>query len=165
MPYDWSRFRLRIPVAAATEVIYNRWATSEGLTSWFLRQADFDSNEGLRRGEDELVRPGDSYLWRWHGYADDVQEKGTILLANHSDELSFSFGKAGKVHMRITRVKDMAICEIEQTEIPTDEQGIELYHLGCMKGWLFYLANLKSLLEGGIDLRNRDIALTDMINA
>jgi uncharacterized protein YndB with AHSA1/START domain len=162
---DWSRFTLRIPINASTEEVYKRWSSSAGLVSWFLREANFKNNEGVPKYADEPLRPGDSYLWRWHGYADDVIEQGTILSANHADAISFSFGKAGNVNVKIFTAKNVAICEIEQYDIPTDEQGKEYYHLGCTKGWLFYLANLKSLLEGGIDLRNRDVELKDMINA
>lgn len=39
------------------------------------------------------------------------------------------------------------------------------YHIGCTKGWNFYLTNLKSLLEGGIDLRNRNKGLKEVINS
>jgi hypothetical protein len=39
------------------------------------------------------------------------------------------------------------------------------YHLGCKTGWTFYLANLKSLMEGGIDLRNKNEKIQRVINA
>lgn len=162
---DWSRFTLRIPVNASIEEVYKRWNSSAGLVSWFLREAHFKNNEGIPKPVDEPLRPGDSYTWRWHGYPDDVIEQGAILSANHIDEISFSFGKAGNVKVKVFTAKNMCICELEQYDIPTDERSKEYYHLGCTKGWLFYMANLKSLLEGGIDLRNRDVELKDVINA
>jgi len=162
---DWSHFTLRIPINATVEEVYKRWNSSEGLTSWFLREAHFKNNEGVARYADEPLRPGDSYLWRWYGYRDDVTEEGTILNANHKDEISFSFGKAGNVSVKIYAVKDVVMCELEQTNIPVDEHGREYYYIGCSKGWLFYLTNLKSLLEGGVDLRNRDVELQDVISS
>lgn len=36
--------------------------------------------------------------------------------------------------------------------------------LGCSNGWTFYLTNLKSVYEGGLDLRNKDEKLSAMIN-
>lgn len=165
MSYDWSSFKLRIPVNATIEEMYRCWSTSAGLTSWFLREASFKSNEGVARSADEPVRPGDSYTWKWYGYDDEVKEEGNILSANHTDEISFSFGKAGNVTVRIFSAKNVTICELEQTNIPTDEKSKEDYHLGCSKGWVFYLANLKSFLEGGVDLRNRNIELKDVINS
>jgi hypothetical protein len=37
--------------------------------------------------------------------------------------------------------------------------------MGCLGGWTFYLANLKSYLEGGVDLRNKNLALNNMVNS
>lgn len=37
-------------------------------------------------------------------------------------------------------------------------------HIGYKTGWTFYLANLKSILEGGIDLRNRNPDAGEMLN-
>jgi hypothetical protein len=165
MPYDWSCFKLRIPINASVEEVYKRWNSSQGLVSWFLREAHFKNNEGVTKDAGEPLRPGDNYLWRWYGYRDDVTEQGIILSANHKDEISFSFGKAGNVSVRIYTIKDMTMCELEQNNIPTDEHGKEYYHIGCSKGWLFYLTNLKSMLEGGIDLRNRDVELQDVISS
>src|SRR5687768_8433704 len=165
MSYDWSSFKLRIPINSTVEEVYRCWSTSEGLTSWFLREATFKTNEGISVAPEQPLRPGDSYIWKWHGYADDVKEEGSILSANHKDEISFSFGKAGNVTVRIFTAKDVTICELEQTDIPTDEKGKEYYHLGCSKGWVLYMANLKSYLEGGVDLRNRDIELKEVINS
>jgi hypothetical protein len=57
------------------------------------------------------------------------------------------------------------IVELVQENIPEDDNGKHNWHLGCKTGWTFYLANLKSLAEGGIDLRNKDENLKNMINA
>jgi hypothetical protein len=37
--------------------------------------------------------------------------------------------------------------------------------VGCQLGWTFYLTNMKSIAEGGIDLRNRDIDFKNVVNA
>jgi hypothetical protein len=57
------------------------------------------------------------------------------------------------------------IVELLQENIPTDEQGMHSWHLGCKTGSTFYLANLKSVLEGGIDLRNKSEKLQRVINS
>jgi len=56
------------------------------------------------------------------------------------------------------------IVELTQSEIPLDEQMRMSHYVGCTRGWTFYLANLKSIIEGGIDLRNKNIELVDVIN-
>jgi hypothetical protein len=55
------------------------------------------------------------------------------------------------------------IVELLQENIPSDEAGRHMWHVGCKTGWTFYLANMKSLFEGGIDLRNRNVKLQHVI--
>jgi uncharacterized protein YndB with AHSA1/START domain len=163
--FDWSRFTVRINVAAPEPSLYNAWATKDGMESWFLRLCDYQRPGAGALDEEEKVKAGDSYTWRWFGYPDDVVEHGSIIEANGSDTLRFTFGKAGICTMRIYNENDARILELEQEDIPADEHGRMYYHVDCKTGWTFYLANLKSLYEGGIDLRNRNEALKNMCNA
>jgi len=54
---------------------------------------------------------------------------------------------------------------LTQDQIPTDEQSRYDYHVGCSTGWSFYEGNIKSVLEGGMDLRNKNPGLTNVINS
>lgn len=164
-PHDWSSFKLRVPISSNTETIYKCWATTNGLESWFLRKAAFSKNDGTARERTAFIQVGDTYEWLWHGWDDETVERGTILRANGRDSLQFSFGKAGNVTVTIKKELEEVVVELVQDEIPVDEQGQVYYHIGCTKGWVFYLANLKSILEGGIDLRNRNVELKDVINS
>ena len=47
------------------------------------------------RFDEEMVQPGDTYAWRWHGWPDEVEEHGIILSCNGKDSFKFSFGDAG----------------------------------------------------------------------
>ena len=165
MEHDWSKFRLRIPVKVNIASIYKAWTSQDDLENWFLRKAEFTKQDGNKRNRNSAVEVNDTYEWMWHGYGDDVIEKGRIMQANGKDFLQFSFGKAGYVSVTIKEETGESMIELVQDEIPTDETGQVNYHLGCTKGWLFYLANLKSILEGGIDLRNKKMELTDVINS
>ena len=163
--YDWSKFRKRITIRATTQEIYNAWATQSGLERWFLRTAEFTMpNKGVRSRNDG-VQKGDRYRWLWFGYGDEVVEGGTILEANEKDFLKFTFSGNCTVSVRVKEEKGETVCELSQEQIPTDEASKVSYHLGCMKGWTFYMTNLKSILEGGIDLRNKNDKITDLINA
>lgn len=163
--YDWSRFLLRIPVRADREKIFAAWCSQQGLESWFLREASFQDPEGNARNPNEPIQVKDTYLWRWHGWPDDVMEKGLIIESNGNDRLKFSFGKAGNVTISIREDNGETILELLQDEIPDTDEGRRYYHLGCTKGWVFYLANLKSILEGGLDLRNRNINLKEVVSS
>lgn len=163
--FNWSRFAVRINVKAPAEELYRCWATRKGIEYWFLRRSEYKKPDGSERAAGEAVGKGDTYIWRWHGYADTVTEEGEILECNGRDFFRFRFGKAGNCTVRIYQEEGETLVELMQTEIPTDEKGKQNFHIGCKGGWTFYLANLKSLLEGGIDLRNKNEKIQDMINA
>jgi hypothetical protein len=162
--YDWSRFIKRISIKSDKKKIYHAIASQSGLEKWFLRKAQF-KHGGKLRSRAESIEAGDEYEWLWHGWPDDVVERGTILEANGKDMIHFSFGKAGDVQISIREEQGEILAELKQEKIPVDESSKVYFHLGCTKGWVFYLANLKSILEGGIDLRNKNVNLKDMINA
>ena len=163
--YDWSRFSVRINVNATPEKLYRAWATRSGIEEWFLRLSEYKSQSNSLRGNDELVKNGDTYKWLWHGWPDEMAEYGRILDCNDKDELKFSFGKAGNCAVRIYQEQNLPIVELVQDNIPVDEEGMHFWHLGCKTGWTFYLANMKSVYEGGLDLRNKNISLQQVLNA
>jgi uncharacterized protein YndB with AHSA1/START domain len=163
--YDWSRFVTRINIKASPETLYNAWTTRAGIESWFLRLSEYKQRNGSLRDDDENVSIGDTYKWLWHGYTDETVEYGEILDLNDKDFLKFSFGKAGICTVRIKTEDGENIVELMQEEIPTDEKGMQYFHVGCKTGWTFYLANMKSILEGGIDLRNKNEQLKEMLNS
>jgi len=163
--HDWSRFQLRIPVKADKNAIFRSWTTPNGLTSWFLREANFIDLKGIERTGNSLIEKDDTYIWRWHGWNDDIKETGAVLEVTANESLEFTFGDAGIVNIKLTEASGDNIVELTQYNIPTDPASQVNYYVGCSKGWLFYLANLKSILEGGLDLRNRKVDLTNVINS
>ena len=165
MQYDWTRFVVRIPIDADKDTLYKAWTSQGALEHWFLRLAEFTSAEGIRRKKEETVQAGDTYLWRWHGWGDETEERGKVLSCNGKNFFSFSFGDAGKCDVSIKEENGQTIVELVQYQIPTDEKGKHYWHLGCKTGWTFHLTNMKSIFEGGLDLRNKDVELRDVINA
>ena len=169
-PYDWSRFVKRVAVFAAPETVYRAWTTQQGLESWFLRLAEFTGPRGALRKQPEFCQPGDHYKWLWHGWPDSTMESGVIKEMNGKDLLRFSFCSAGaktdmQVTVRLKTEQQATVVELVQDNIPVEERGMVNFHLGCTRGWVFYLANLKSILEGGIDLRNKNELLENVINS
>ncbi len=162
---NWNQFVVRINVNAPVKTLYDAWATRSGIEYWFLRLSEYKKPGGDLRGENERIEKGDTYKWLWHGYPDDIAEYGTILDCNGIDLVKFSFGKAGDCSVIIKNEQGETIVELVQENIPTDEQGKQNWHLGCKTGWTFYLANLKSLSEGGIDLRNKNEKLQHVLNS
>src|SRR5215204_3065372 len=119
--HDWSSFLLRVPIHSDPQTIYTAWSTQKGLENWFLRTARFFTKEGADRQADVPIEVNDRYEWKWHGWPDEVEEKGMILEANGSNRLRFSFGMAGKVTISIAPEAGVCVVELVQEEIPTDE--------------------------------------------
>ncbi|HWB61907.1 MAG TPA: SRPBCC domain-containing protein [Chitinophagales bacterium] len=161
--YDWSRFTKRININAPVEQIYKAWATQAGLESWFLSKAAFNQAERLR-SKIEFAQAGDTYQWTWFGY-EDATDTGKVLAANGVNTFSFSFAGECVVTVTIKTESHETIVELTQDNIPTDEKSKVSKNINCQAGWVFYLTNLKAVLESGIDLRNKDESLPNMINA
>lgn len=156
MAYDWSTFTQKMRIKAPASELYKLWTTRSGLESWFLRMAEFTRGNDVI-DDNEAVQKDDTYRWRWYGYPDDVTETGRILAANGKDKLSFVFGNAGNVTVELNELSDEETeMLITQSDIPTDDHGRENFYVGCSTGWTFYRCNLKSVLEGGIDIRNKE---------
>jgi uncharacterized protein YndB with AHSA1/START domain len=169
MEFNWSSFKKRIGINAGAADVYRMWATREGMESWFLRQCNYTQPGGEPLPQDMPVQKGDRYSWYWHGWPDETNEKGTILDANGADTLSFTFGQEGAeamiCHVKIYAEEGETVCELVQENISVDDKGKSYYFVGCNTGWTFYMTNLKSILEGGIDLRNKNTALKDVLNS
>jgi uncharacterized protein YndB with AHSA1/START domain len=165
MEPQWSNFKLRVNVKVSLEKAYQAWTTPAALESWFLRKAIFHDTLGKPLEKNDPVRPGDSYAWYWHGYPDSVVEKGKVIKANGKNLMSFTFSMGCPVTISIYEESDETIVELVESDLPTDTETMLKHYVGDSRGWIFYLTNLKSFLEGGIDLRNRKLELTNVITS
>lgn len=154
--YDWSNFTIKQVVNASNKKIEACFTTQSGLEAWFLRLAEFKNPGGIKRKQNESIEAFDTYKWMWHGYPDSVSETGEILTPAPDEIIRFKFGQAGIVAVRIIEQENVKLIELRQSQIPASEQAKVAWHLGCKTGWTFYLLNLKSILEGGLDLRNKN---------
>ena len=163
--FNWKQFTKRIPIKAPAKSIYDAWTTQQGLESWFLRLAQFTRADKAVRPKNSQAEKGDTYLWRWFGYDDSATEEREILSANGWDRLQFSFSGGCIVTVSIRQENGETICELVQ-EMPMEDISEQQYfYIECGKGWTFYMTNLKSVLEGGLDLRNKNINLKEVISA
>lgn len=163
--YNWYQFVKRITIRSSKQAIYDAWATQQGLESWFLRLAEFKTPDGVLKKRNESIQKADRYKWLWFGYDDTIKEEKEILLANGSDQLMFTFSGGCIVTVMIKQEDGETICELQQT-MPMDNEAEQRYFfIECGKGWTFYMTNLKSILEGGIDLRNKNEHIQNLVNA
>jgi len=163
--YNWREFVKRITIRVQPSVIYNAWSTQEGLESWFLRVAEFKTADGVVRKRKDAVQKGDLYRWLWFGYDDSFAEENEILSVNGKDRFEFVFSGGCTVVVTVKQENGETICELRQNMPMEDESQQRHFFIECGKGWTFYMTNLKSILEGGIDLRNKNEKIQNVINA
>ncbi len=160
--FDWTQFTKRIAIKAPLEDLYNAWTSSNELEKWFLKKARFFDENNQEISLSEPVSPKNTYLWNWFLY--EETEKGEITIANGKDHLQFTFAGSCLVDVTFSREHEHTIVELKQTGIPLDDKSKQFIRLGCSSGWSFYLVNLKSVYEGGLDLRSKDERLRPMVN-
>ncbi len=160
--FDWTKFTLRIPVSAPINEVYDAWAISSQVERWFLSSCRYMRSDGTELPDNSPASEGDSYSWQWYAY--DVTETGKIVEANGKDRFSFTFAGDCIVEIVLSNKGNHTLVELTQRNIPTDEKSKRNIRIGCHTGWSFFLVNLKSVLEGGIDLRNKDNSLRGMLN-
>jgi uncharacterized protein YndB with AHSA1/START domain len=161
---DRHHFIKRIAISSPVEAVYRAFASGKGLESWFLRKAAFTTSSGRLRYAEEAIEKGDDYEWLWHGWSDETVEHKKVLEANGRNHLKFTFSGDSIVDITIKPQQKLTMIELQQHIPEGHDPGQEL-RIGCDTGWTFYLTNLKSVLEGGLDLRNRDVLLKNVINS
>lgn len=156
---NWNKFKITADFNVDVRSIYESFATPVGMQKWFLRKADFFAIAGRQRSSDEFISKEDTYLWYWHGYDNDTNEYGQVLENNGSDLLKFTFSGGSIVTIDIQNKYGVTLVELTQENIPYENDPAKSLYVQCQAGWIFYLANLKSVLEGGVDLRNKRLDL------
>ena len=155
----WASFKVAGDYNTDVRSLYEAWATAEGIEKWFLRKANFYTIPRRTREPHEFIMTEDTYEWYWHGWGDDAVEKGQILEANGTDTIKFTFSRGSIVTVYIYSRNGVSMVELTQENIPEEADLTKNLYVQCQLGWTFYLANLKSVIEGGVDLRNKNVDL------
>tara|TARA_R110002049_G_scaffold13550_2_gene58997 strand:- start:41 stop:535 length:495 start_codon:yes stop_codon:yes gene_type:complete len=161
--FDWTQFTQKIPVKASMEQLYKAWTIPKEIERWFLSDAGFSSEEGNTINKNEAIKSGYSYTWQWFLW--DGTEEGIIKNVNGRDHIQFTFAGDCIVDVNLEPYHDGIIVSLKQSNISLDEKSKRDVRLGCHNGWAFYMVNLKSVYEGGLDLRNKDTKLKAMLNS
>ncbi len=160
--FDWTRFQKRIAVKAPMQKIYDAWAVPGELEKWFLKTARFFDDSGKLVSMEQRIAPPMTYEFTWYLYSET--ERGKVINANGKNLLEFTFAGSCIVTISLKEEHGHTIVDLEQKDIPTDDDSKLNLRLGCSSGWSFYMVNLKSVYEGGLDLRSKDERLRPMVN-
>ncbi|MFA6082982.1 SRPBCC domain-containing protein [Mucilaginibacter sp.] len=155
----WNKFTICGDYNVDLRTLYLAWATPGGLEKWFLRKANFYSVPMRLRAFDEQILKEDTYTWYWHGYDNSVQQNGSVLEANGQDFLKFTFTNNSVVSVSFSTRNGLTIIDLVQEDIPWEGDPEKNLLVQCQIGWTFYLTNLKSVMEGGKDLRNKRVEM------
>lgn len=134
---EWSQFTVNMLLNSSIEAISKAWTSQQGLESWFLRLGEFSSPEGIVRERNETIQVGDHYQWMWHGWSDEIIEKGKILPSEGDEIIRFTFGKAGIVSIKTYHEGNETILQLTQSQIPMEEDAKLNFHVGCKPAGLF----------------------------
>ena len=160
--FNWSAFTKQITVKADMQTVYDAWTKSGVVEQWFLSRCTYMDESGDTMAADESVQEGGAYSWHWYAYEEG--EQGNILAANGKDYFAFTFAGNCKAEVALSETEGEILISITQSEIPLDDESKKNIRLGCAFGWTFYLLNMKSILEGGIDLRNKNTNIKAVVN-
>ncbi|MDY8134046.1 SRPBCC family protein [Aquimarina sp. 2201CG5-10] len=155
---QWNSFTKKIYIHTSSKKLYELWGTSAGITSWFLKHAEYTSSDKKVRNPTEHIQKGDTYTWSWHNW--DGIENGRVLEANGKDYIEITF-ETSKVSISLEEKGNVTIIVLTQFDIPEDDDSKLRIHYGCSNGWTFWLANLKAFIEHGILLNETEIDLRE----
>lgn len=148
--YDWTTFDVHMDIATDADIAYDHWATARGMESFFTREFRYSSPDGQPRGPEERAQPDDSY---WLAFHHPSELRGTVLTAEPAKRFAFTFGDM-RVDVAFVQCDRGVRIRLTQSNIPTDDTGRAQSHMNCRSCWVYYLLNLRSVIEHGHDLRD-----------
>ncbi|MCP4582907.1 MAG: SRPBCC domain-containing protein [candidate division Zixibacteria bacterium] len=140
--HDWSQFRLKIEIKASPTKVFKAWTDPKIISRWFTVKTEFEPVKGGR------------IYFEWLG-GDKFET--TVSAIRKNERILFPFGSKGEmVEVKLAKNGRKTIVTLRQYDMRTTPEARWSIHKGCEVGWAFFLTNLKSWLEHGIDLRSHD---------
>lgn len=150
--YDWSQFHVRMYYLAPLEQVFRRFATAQGLESFFIRKATHTSSDGAARKPDALAQSGDQYAWE---YVHSFSHGGIFERVDPPRCVCFTFGTM-KVTIHFRDLGNATEVDLHQTNCATTDPQRAWQHVNCRSCWIYFMTNLRSVLAGGSDLRDHE---------
>ena len=159
--FNFDCFTHAIYINASAEKVFWYIATSSGISKWFLGNANYYYGDmNIRLGND-TAQKNDSYLWKWLNK--DLELKGVILKSQMNKEFSFTFSPLYIVTIKLSSAGGKTRLTLKQ-EYQESSVKNDFNYINCCTCWVFFLTNLKSVIEHGTDLRETEINDDMMIN-
>lgn len=159
--FTWKEFTHAILLNTSVDAVYDMVATSDGLCKWFLGEASF-SNDGGRVNGGLIPEAGDYYHWKW--LAKEHEVAGKVIDTEPGRMIKYTFGAAFYVSFTVSADESgLTLLTLHQT-CNDDVEFNEFNYVNCCVAWTFFMTNLKSVIEQGIDLRETRVSNEMLVN-
>lgn len=159
--YNNNEFTHGIYINATAGKVFEYAATSSGISKWFIGNCKYYYKDNHIRLGHEFAEKGDSFLWKWLNK--DLELKGMVLEAVRDELFQFTFSPLYIVTIKLTSDKGKTRLTLRH-EYQDSAVKDEFNFINCCVCWVFFLTNLKSVIENGADLRETDIADEILVN-
>jgi uncharacterized protein YndB with AHSA1/START domain len=158
----YETFTRKIRIDAPREIVMQYWLMPGLVKLWFTPGCVYASPENLERPENALAEVGDKYTWTW---VEGTTDNGTFRMIDFPRRFVAGwFNDTCEIEVTAEVEDDGTILSITQTNTQESEEDRMGAYWDCSMGWAFYLVNLKSVLEGGIDLRETNANIKGLVN-
>lgn len=144
------KFTHSILLNASTDEVFKYISTSSGIIKWFIGTCDYYDINGNIIDKSEPAGKGFKFRWKW--LAKELEITGEILGCEINKKFSFTFGNSFNVTLLISSENNRTRLDLIQKYSPGSTQN-DFSFINCCVCWVFFLTNLKSVIEHGIDLR------------
>ncbi len=159
--FNWKNFSHGTIVNMEIDIMYDAIHTSEGLEEWLVGEANFKRN-GKVLSKEDYIFTGDTYHWKW--LAKDYEVKGKVLGSFPDRRIQFTFGDNFEVSIQLKSMQDSRTKVILEQRRTDGKETPDFGFLNCCVCWVFFLTNLKSTQEFGVDLRETKVREEFLVN-
>ncbi len=159
--FNMERFHHSIYLDKPVNEVYKMAATAGGLSKWFMGDVKYSAPDGTERKENDLIQQGDSYKWHW--LAKNLSLEGNVLEAQKNNLAAFTFGSLFTVTITLKEDKGRTLFTLTHQYAKGAAKN-DFAYINCCVCWAFFITNLKSVLEHGIDLRETEIDNEALVN-
>lgn len=159
--FNLSEFHHSIYLHSHLSEVYHYVASADGICRWFMGKAEYIDSDGNILNAADSARKDDTF--RWHWLNKDLSIKGRILEAKNNELFSFTFGTSFEVTFTLRKHNGRVLLTLHQKYAAGSGKN-DFAHINCCTCWVFFLTNLKSVLEHGIDLRETLIDDESLVN-
>ena len=148
--FNSERFHHSILLNKAAGEVFALFGLAGGLEKWFQCETIFTATDKAARKPGEMIQKDDSFYWKW--LAKDFSIEGKVINVTPGISAEFTFGSLFNIKMSAAAQNGRTLFTIEQWYTNGAIKN-DFAYINCCTCWIFFLTNLKSVLEHGIDLR------------